>query len=70
MPTVAAPMSSIAATSAALRPSRSPTCPKTIPPTGRAANPTNQVEKASRVPVKGSDSGKNSRGNTRAATMP
>jgi len=39
-------------------------------PTGRATKPIKKVEKESKVPMKGPDSGKNLRGNTVAAATP
>jgi hypothetical protein len=53
-----------------LRPSRSPKCPKTAPPTGRAKNATANVEKAATVPAVSPRPGKNSVGKTSAAAVP
>jgi hypothetical protein len=64
---VAMPITSSVTTSTVLRPSLSPSWPKTIPPMGRARNPVAEVVKASRVPVSGSASGKNSLLKTRPA---
>jgi hypothetical protein len=58
------------ATRVALRPIRSPRCPKMIAPSGRARNPTKNVENASSVPASGSNSGKKSLLNTSPATSP
>jgi hypothetical protein len=57
-------------TNIALRPTLSPKCPKTTPPTGRATKPTAYVAKAASVPTNGSSFGKNSRPKTRAAAVP
>lgn len=54
----------------ARRPSRSPKCPSTAAPSGRATNPTAYVAKASIVPISGSSDGKNSLLNTSAAAVP
>ncbi len=43
MQNVAMPMTRSETISMALRPMRSPKCPKTIPPRGRAAKPTANV---------------------------
>jgi hypothetical protein len=70
MANVARPMSRSVRTSMFLRPSRSPKCPKTTPPSGRATNPTANVAKASSVPTSGSNSGKKSLLKTSAAAVP
>ena len=64
------PMINRVMTSTCLRPTRSPKWPKTMPPSGRARNPTAYVAKASRVPTSGSNEGKNSVLNTSAAAVP
>jgi hypothetical protein len=67
---VATPMISRDSTSIDLRPTRSPKCPKTMPPSGRAAKPTAYVLNARRVPTSGSASGKKSLSKTSAAAVP
>jgi len=67
---VETPMMSREITSIDLRPTRSPKWPKTMPPTGRAANPTANVANADSVPISGSAFGKNSLLKTSAAAVP
>lgn len=67
---VAVPMRSRVVTSVALRPTRSPMCPKIAAPTGRAAKPTNSVLNDKRVPLSCELLGKNRWGKTRAAAVP
>src|SRR6266545_5412471 len=67
MANVAAPISTRLSTSNRLRPTRSPKCPNTRPPIGRAPKPIAYVRNASRVPVSGSAVGKKSLLNTSAA---
>ncbi len=57
-------------TSIDLRPIRSPKCPITAPPSGRAMNPTANVPNAASVPASGENDGKNSDPNTRAEALP
>ncbi len=52
-----------------LRPTRSPMCPKSSPPSGRATKPTANVAKASMVPTAPFASGKNSFPKTRLAAV-
>jgi hypothetical protein len=66
---VATPISSRHDTSAGLRPKRSPRCPATIPPIGRATNPAQKVENESSVPVTAELSGKKTSPNTSAAAV-
>ena len=56
--TVAPPMTIMAPTSTGLRPNRSARYPPTAPPRGRMTKPTASVANASRVPTRGSLSGK------------
>ncbi len=58
-PTVARPITSSDATSIALRPIRSPKCPHSTPPIGRARKPTPSVANAARVPDAGDSVEKN-----------
>ncbi|CAE6967661.1 hypothetical protein R75471_07184 [Paraburkholderia domus] len=60
MPTVPMPMIASVATSAFLRPMRSPRWPNTRPPNGRAKNPTAKVPNEASVAKNGSLPGKNS----------
>jgi len=53
-----------------LRPILSPKWPKTIPPRGRATNPTENVAKTAIVPVRGSSLGKKSLSKTRGPIKP
>ncbi len=53
-----------------LRPSRSPMCPSTKAPSGRAAYATPNVASDSSVAVAGSDSSKKTRGKISAAALP
>lgn len=53
-----------AATSVALRPTRSPKWPNTAEPMGRATKATAKVASEARVAVPGSDAGKKRCGNT------
>jgi hypothetical protein len=57
---VAPPITRSVITNIDLRPTRSPKCPKTTPPTGRAKKPTPKVAKEASVPVKGAKVGKKS----------
>jgi hypothetical protein len=70
MSTVHTPMVVRVMTSMGLRPSLSPKWPTTSPPSGRERKPAPKVRKATRVPVRGSRSGKNTTGKTRAAARP
>jgi hypothetical protein len=67
---VATPISTSVITSMRLRPTRSPKCPNSTPPIGRARNPAANVPNAARVPTNGSAVGKNSCGKTSAAAVP
>ena len=62
-------MVSNAATSVALRPMRSPKCPNTAEPTGRAKNASAKVASDCSVADAGSAEGKNSCGNTSTAAV-
>jgi hypothetical protein len=53
-----------------LRPTRSPKWPNTIPPIGRAANPTPNVANAASVPAAGLNVGKNCALKISAAAAP
>ena len=53
-----------------LRPIRSPKCPNTTPPTGRAKNATANVENEATRPAVAPRPGKNNVGKTRAAAVP
>lgn len=68
--TVAPPVSSSEATSTGRRPCRSPMCPNSTEPSGRATNPTPKVAKAASVPARGENVGKNSGPRTSAAAVP
>ena len=70
MRNVAPPMISSVTTRTVLRPFRSPKCPKTMPPSGRATNPTAAVANARSVPTAGSKPGKKSWLKTSAAAVP
>ena len=63
-------MVSSAVTSVALRPIRSPKCPNSSEPTGRAKNASARVASDSSVEVVGSPFGKNSFGKTSTAATP
>ncbi|SLH24045.1 Uncharacterised protein [Mycobacteroides abscessus subsp. abscessus] len=67
---VAAPISSSATTSIFLRPIRSPKCPMTMPPSGRATKPTAKVANDRMVASQGSTPEKNKGANTTAADAP
>ncbi|VDC49416.1 hypothetical protein BREV_BREV_03575 [Brevundimonas mediterranea] len=69
MATVDTPMVIRAATSVALRPTRSPKCPKARAPTGRAKKAMEKVAKDDSMAVVGSAPGKNSFGNTSTAAV-
>lgn len=69
MTTVEIPIVSNAATSVALRPMRSPKCPNTAEPTGRAKNASANVANDCSVAEVASDEGKNSAGNTSTAAV-
>jgi hypothetical protein len=60
MRNVAPPMISSVTRNAYLRPTRSPTRPKTIAPNGRTANPVAKVASVSRIAAVGFSFGKNS----------
>jgi hypothetical protein len=60
----------IVVTSIDFRPSRSPKCPNTTPPRGRATYPTASVPNEASVPASGSRSVKNTWLKTRAAAVP
>ena len=60
----------IVTTSIGLRPRRSPRWPNTMPPIGRVTKPAAKVVNAARVPVSGSNFGKNSALKTSAAIVP
>ena len=66
---VAMPIVSSAATSVALRPTRSPKCPNSMAPTGRAKNAIENVAKDCSVAVVASALGKNNCGKTRTAAV-
>ncbi len=67
---VAAPTMMIVACSVGLRPNRSPICPKTMPPSGRATKPTAYVTNAAMIPSSGEpDDGKKNVPNTRLAAV-
>src|SRR3954447_11943210 len=70
MQNVATPMITSVSTSIDLRPSRSPKCPNTTPPSGRATNPTAYVPNAASVPLRGEKVGKNRTLKTSAAAVP
>ena len=71
MPVVASPIITSVITSAVLRPTRSPRCPNTMPPSGRAAKPAQNVTNASSVATPGSIVlEKNTLPNTSAAAVP
>ena len=67
--TVEIPMVSSAATSVVFLPIRSPKCPNSADPIGRATNAMPNVASEARVAVAGSDAGKKSRGNTSTAAV-
>ena len=69
MAMVERPMVSNAATSVALRPIRSPKCPNSAEPTGRAKKASAKVIRDFSVAVAGSLSGKNNCGNTITAAV-
>ncbi|MNI85963.1 hypothetical protein D3C73_1430070 [compost metagenome] len=68
--TVQMPIMSRLSVNMDLRPMRSPKCPNRIPPTGRASMPLAKAANAAKVPVKGSNCGKNSLLKTNAAAVP
>ena len=70
MATVDPPMVRRAATSVALRPTRSPMWPKTAYPSGRARKAMPKVASEASVAVAGSDAGKNNPGKTSTAAVP
>ena len=70
MRNVATPMITKVRTRTVLRPVRSPKCPKTMPPIGRATKPTAYVANESSVPTSGSKVGKKSRLKISAAALP
>lgn len=67
--TVEAPVSS-ETTRTGRRPRRSPMCPNSTEPSGRATNPTPNVANAASVPASGENVGKNSGPRTSAAAVP
>ena len=67
---VTPPMRRRVITSIDLRPIRSPKCPKTTPPIGRATKATPNVANDASVAASGFNSGKNSFGNMSAAAVP
>jgi hypothetical protein len=67
--TVDTPIVSSAATSVALRPTRSPKWPNSAEPTGRAKNAIANVASDDSVAAAGSAAGKNSLGNTSTAAV-
>jgi hypothetical protein len=67
--TVEMPIVSSAATSVALRPTRSPKWPNTAEPIGRAKNARAKVASDCSVAEAGSAAGKNSAGNTSTAAV-
>ncbi len=69
MPTVDTPMVSSAATSVALRPMRSPKCPKTAEPMGRARKASAKVARDCNDAVFLSTVGKYSLGKTSTAAV-
>ena len=69
-PTVAAPISSSVTTSVCLRLIRSPKCPNTAAPTGRARNAAANAPSDAVVAITWPRSGKNTVGNTSAAAVP
>jgi hypothetical protein len=62
-------MVSSAATSVVLRPTRSPKCPKSADPIGRARKAIANVASDASVAEAGSEAGKNSRGKTSTAAV-
>jgi hypothetical protein len=69
MATVEMPIVRSAATSVAFRPMRSPKCPNSAEPIGRATNAIANVASEARMADAGSVDGKNSRGNTSTAAV-
>ena len=69
MANVAIPITSNEATNVALRPTRSPKCPNSIDPTGRATNAKPNVASDASNAVVGLLLGKNSCGNTDTAAV-
>jgi hypothetical protein len=69
MPTVDRPIVNSAATSVVLRPTRSPKCPKSAEPIGRAKNAMEKVASDESVADAGSEAGKKSRGKTSTAAV-
>ena len=65
----ATPVVSSAATNVALRPMRSPKCPKTTDPTGRAKKASAKVAKDCSTALVGSLAGKKCFGKTRTAAV-
>ncbi len=65
------PIITSAATRVRLRPIRSPKCPNSMPPTGRAMKPTAKVENEASRATRGERlAAKNSLGKTSAAAVP
>ncbi len=69
-PIVEKPISSSVIISVCLRPMRSPKCPKTTAPTGRATNAVAKLASDATVAIAGPRCGKNTVGNTSAAAVP
>jgi len=69
MHTVEMPMVSRAVTRVALRPMRSPKCPNSADPMGRAKNASAKVANDCSSAVAGSPLGKNNLGNTSTAAV-
>jgi hypothetical protein len=67
--TVATPMVRSEATRVPLRPMRSPKCPKTIEPTGRAMKATPKTAKEASLATAGSSLAKKMVGNTSTAAV-
>lgn len=70
MATVDNPMVNNDATSIDFRPTRSPKCPNSNDPSGRARKATAKVENAASVPTTGERSGKKVALSTSAAAVP
>ncbi len=69
MQNVETPMANSASTSVRLRPMRSPKCPNSAAPMGRARNAMAKVARDARVDAAGSVFGKKSRGKTSTAAV-
>lgn len=70
MSRVEIPISSSVEISVFLRPMRSPKCPNSIAPTGRAMKATAKVAKEATVPAVDPSAGKKTVGKTSAAAVP